>query len=77
MVELNHQNFLLKFHLSKSRGLNLEPVADRVLRLLNTPEGLGFFSFSVMSRDMHACVCTHVYFFFTIMSNYFFYNEHD
>lgn len=54
-VELNHQNFLLKFHLSKSTGLNLEPVADSVRRLFNASGGLGCF-FSIISWDMYACV---------------------
>lgn len=66
-VELNHQNFLLKFHLSKSIRLSLEPVADSILGLLNAPQGLGFFFF-IMSWDMHVWV---------FYEQYVFYNKHD
>lgn len=63
VVELNHQNFLLKFHLSKSIGLSLEPIACNILKLLSTPEGSGFF-FSVMSSDMYEYACVFFYYYY-------------
>lgn len=51
-TELKWQNFLLRFHLSKSTVLSSEPVADSLFTLLDALESLGFFLFCYTMRGV-------------------------
>lgn len=51
-TELKWQNFLLRFHLSKSTVLSSEPVADSLFTLLEALESLGFFLFCYTMRGV-------------------------